>query len=770
MEWGFIFAEKRGISRVFIAVFLLLGWLSPRFHPASASVTDSYVENFDGRSDGAGIEGYDYWEVMQGNSGNALVKSGNTVSGSGKALVLNNAVVPAVVRRPRIYPGLTPTWVSFRVMVPTAAQTPAFPSGGIAAVCLNYNGRVLASDAQSWLDTGQTYKTGIWYDVVMKLDFENHTYDLYFNDALIPNPLFIPVKSGLGFIDASINSLNALSFYGVYSSSREGSVYIDNVSVIFIDRLQIITAPNKMRAGDVSGPITVHLQDVLSEPQAAPADISLELRTSSSAGRFSASPVLWQDIESVIIPKDAQSAVFYYKDGIPGKPLITVSEYPDRGYTDASQSQEITSTVSYFDVAVMPSQTAGASFGITITAKDAQGNTDEDFSGSVNLTADYISPASGSCALVPESVSGFKYGVLETVVSYADCGIITITASDAENPLKSGASTQVMFLPASFSLSAENSKQVVSRPFTMNVTALNAAGAAAANYNGNVKLVPVAVSPSAVPGAAFTPSVIAGTGFEKGTAAVPVSYNRYGRIKIKAEDASDNTKYGTSADFNFLPGKISLSVVPPSSSRVFFYLGEPAGLSAAVEDYSGNQVVNYSGMVELLSDSNLVLPLNYTFTESDAGKHVFSASSLAAGTYTVTMKCDEAGLTVESGDIEVKNAVIEVIDTTSSVGSGRVIIQIVDESGNVITGENGLAINVTAAEENDNKSVSLPSGALTFTGGRVVLTVSDDEAETVTIIPSSAYKIGIKKGSITFNRTGKNGISTKMWRELKKKR
>lgn len=144
------------------------------------------------------------------------------------------------------------------------------------------------------------------------------------------------------------------------------------------------------------------------------------------------------------------------------------------------------------------------------------------------------------------------------------------------------------------------------------------------------------------------------------------------------------------------------------------------------------------------------------------------AAPTQVGVYTVIVQA-EGGFKAETPKITVKNATIEVIDTTSPLGTGEVIIQIVDDEGNVITSESNLAISVKAVEDMDNQTVSLPSGPVTFTEGRAVVTVSDTEAEIVTIIPSSLYKINVKKGTITFGQAGKMGINPLMWRELKGK-
>jgi hypothetical protein len=379
----------------------------------------------------------------------------------------------------------------------------------------------------------------------------------------------------------------------------------------------------------------------------------------------------------------------------------------------------------------------------------------------------YLSPIAGSFDLTPEEVSGFVKGVLEIDAVYPDCGIISITATDTQDSEKTGTGSQVLFLPASFTLNADT-PQVVSRPFNLTITAKNVQNATTPNYNGAVNLSTVAVSIHDISKAVLSPSTVAGTGFEKGIANASTAYNLYGTIKVKAADSTDNTRTGLSNDINFLPKKISAIVVKPPGERDFFYIGEPVGITVKIEDEGGSPIPNYTDTVALASSPGLAVQSQYAFTKDDAGQRTIVAAPTQVGVYTVIVQA-EGGFKAETSKITVKNATIEVIDTTSPLGTGEVIIQIVDDEGNVITSESNLAISVKAVEDMDNQTVSLPSGTVTFTEGRAVITVSDTEAEIVTLIPSSLYKINVKKGTITFGQAGKMGINPLMWRELKGK-
>lgn len=756
------------LKNLYLSILLILYLIVINIGLSEAVVLDSYLDDFDDYQDDGTIAGVKSWKVTQGEAADAVTQSSVTFSGSGKSLKLAGNLTPVNAIRDASYGSLTPTWIGFSVKPAYSGQNPSVPVSGIAAICFSYYGRILASDAALWVDTGKSYTMDEWYDVVLKLNFKTHRYDLYVNSKLNPDVQFLPLKTDLKFINTSIDSLKRLKLYGSYFSKLSDDVYVDDVSVTYIDKLEIVSLPQELMLDQPSGPIIVQLQNSLSEPQTAMSDFVLELKSSSSKGRFSLNRDLWKDTAQLVIPKDSQQAVFYYKDTLAGKPLITISEYPDTGITDALQQQEIVAEVSYFDVAVISPRIAGEDFLIEIKTKDEQGQVNESYSGSVRIAVNYISPSAGNYKILPDEVSGFAKGVLKVNANYPDCGIITIIVSDAVNSSKSGTSPQILFLPAGFKVTAiEN--QIISKPFNLAISAENRLGMVAPNYNSVVNVYPLAVSPVEIPGAVLSPSVVGGVEFKNGIASAEMIYNLYGRIKIRVEDSNNPAKQGLSDEIKFLPKGISLSVEQPVSGRDFFYVGEPIGIILKVEDEAGNPVSNYSGTIELDSPAGLEISSVYIFTAGDAGQHKFLADSSKPGDYIVSADA-EGQLKAESPRIKIKDASIQVVDATAPIGSGEVVIQLVDETGRVISSENKLEINVAAVEDIANNSVSLPSEPVTFIEGKAVIPVFNSEAETVTIIPASSYKLNVKKGTIVFGKAGASGIGTLMWRELKGKR
>ncbi len=735
--------------------------------PASAVLTDSYLEDFEGRENGVSLNGIDSWSLTQGVAANAVVQSGLTFSGSGKSLKLIGALSTVHIGRPSSYGGRSPGWIRFRVRPANSEDTPAVPTTGVGAVCLDPKGNLLVADGASWVDSGLDYTVGRWYDVVMKVNFSSHTYDVYFNDALLPDPFFKPIKTKLKFIDPKVNSLSSINFAGSYSKSSATDVYVDDVSISHMEHLLITTVPQKLFLKEPSSVMVVQLQDSNNNAQSAVADITLQLKTTSGKGTFSLDKFLWQNITELVIPKRIQSAIFYYKDGQPGEPIISISEYPSWGLLEAFQQQEVLNQIISFKVEATSPQLAGGTFVVKITAVKEDGSLNEYYDGSLALSAEYVLPLGGTLKLSPDTASGFVKGYKEVNLVYPDAGIIKVKVEDADDSKQVGASPQILFLPAAFMVSGE-SPQTVSQFFPLSLKAVNIHGQLTPNYQGNMNLTAVPVVPAELPGFFLAPLTVTGTSFTAGTATIDAAYKSFGTIKIKAADSTDSSKQGVSADIKFVPKGLKATWGAPPVGRNYYYLGETLSFEVQLIDEDGGPVDSYTGAMDLSCDQSLNLPLDYAFVGTEGGKKLFTVTPSRAGVFAVSVKTQD-GFAVTSPDITIKGAFIQVIDTTAVVGTGQVEIRLVDEDGNIIV-DNGLSLNILLEEDNDNQSAYLASGQVTLQDGRAFVSITDSEAEDVTVSATSNLKIKSKKGKIKFGRIGKSGINPLLWREIKEKK
>ncbi|MFH1504684.1 MAG: hypothetical protein ABIH08_04795 [Candidatus Omnitrophota bacterium] len=747
----------------FVLLFLLVGSFFVY------GVTDTYIEDFDGRQDDATVEGVDSWSVDQGEDSDAVVQDSTTYSGDGKALELIGAETTANVSRSDSYGSVSPCWVEFIVKPAVGAQARSFPSGKIAAIYFSHTGQIYASDGTAWTDTGEEFSADDWYRVLLKLNFTTHLYDIYIEPAAVPEVEFIADKEGLNFIDDSISSLNQIGFEGVYSLTRADDSFVDDLIVYFVDRLKITTAAQSLAQDKASSPITVQLQSSYSEPQTAWKNITLELQSSSGKGEFSLSSSDWNSVSQATISENAQSATFYYKDSTVGKPIITVNEYPDKGWEDTSQQIEIASKAAYFDISAVTPQTAGEYFSTVITAKNNEGDVDETYNGEVEIFANYVSPYSGVMRITPNSAFGFKKGVLRLELMYPDCGIIEIAARDTQESSKVGYSGEILFIPASFTVFAQ-SPQVVSRLFNLSVSALNTLGAIAPNYQSPTALSTVFISPdSGLNAEGITPVGIDSGEFQNGIAEADIKYDGWGTIQIEAYNEAYPDRKGTSEIISFIPNGVLVEVEPPSSEREFFYTGETIEIFISLIDTEGNPISNYQGKIDISFTAGLGLPNEYQFTAADQGKKELLTTVSSAGIYTAKARDEQSSLEAESPEIEVQQAILQVISTFSPIGTTEVVIQLIDIEGNIITSEDELTLQVDLEEEFDDSSASSTAvnRPVTFKKGIAKILVSNTQAEIITVSPKGQYDFKIKKGTITFGRIAKSGIGTLMWREVK---
>jgi len=755
--------KKRRIIWLSVVLFALVTY------PFSvhSDIVDSYFENFDGLADNAIISGVDSWVVDQGDTNDAKAQDSTTYNNSGNSLELSGEEITVNVSRSATYGSKSPCWIEFYANAGVGNEVRSVPTGKIAAVTFDYTGNIYASDGSTWEDTGETFTTGEWYRVLLKVDFDDHQYDIFVNAVNDPDAELIANKTGLAFIDTSIDSLSQIGLEGVYSITRDDDTYIDNLCIYFIDRLTIITDLQSIEEDVSSEAITVQLQNAYSEPQSAWTNVALDLKSTSATGEFSLDNTNWSAISQIIMLKDVQEVTFYYKDSTEGTPIITVGEYVDRNWTEATQLVKVSAEVAAFVVTVMTPQVAGRPFPITITAEDDDGDIDESYSGEVSIFASYITPAGGTLDISPVSVAEFSEGIAQLEIEYPDCGVVEIVVQDSSDWAKTGTSGEILFIPASFTVVAD-SLQTVNKTFELQVSALNQNGEVTPNYDGPVSLTIDAVSPDDASGGSISISSLTNGDFTAGEAVKGVSYDRWGTIEIVAADTTYPDKSGTSERLSFMPDNISVEVEAPTTDREFYYVGESIGILVSATDDNGEAIPNYQGLVNVSTTLGLSLADTYQFQASDEGKHAFITSVSSSGYYQAAFEDAIADITGTSSQIEVKNATIVVISTVSTIGTAEVTVQLVDDDGNIIDTESELLVQIELEEEYDDDSSSTSTAPVTFNNGIAKILVSNNQAETVTISPSSDFNFKVKKGTITFGRIAKTGIGTLMWREIKK--
>ncbi|MFH1655093.1 MAG: hypothetical protein ABH954_00580, partial [Candidatus Omnitrophota bacterium] len=607
-------------------------------------------------------------------------------------------------------------------------------------------------------------------------------YKLYENDTLRHN-----------------RAVTWTSGYPEVGAYRSGEVtYFDNVRVrkyastepttslgaeqTTIAELVFTTATQTIIESLSSTIMTVESRDSDGDARAVLVDNEVKLSSTSSGGRFSteAAPTSWStdNTLTVTISADASSVSFYYKDSIVGTPTITASEYPSMGWTNATQQQTINSAVNSFLVSATTPQVAGSEFTLTITALDEAGETAIEFSGTVNLTVNYISPTSGSGTLSTTSTANFTNGVATiTNQTFSDCGTITITATKSDDEDKTGTSINIVFVPYDFTVvassldSATASRHTTSKAFTLTVTARNASGVTCPNYKGTADLSVTATALSTTTGSLGTSSLTSSYWSSGIVTLSDQTYDKWGTITVTATDATLTTQAGTSGNVVFIPKDFSITLSDLPASRTFYYIDEDFSATVTARDYNDNTITNYMGTVNF-TGTGLDLPGDYIFTAGDLGSHAFSDVSGPSSITNTNISVNDASyetITGISDSINVDYGKIKVINKSATVGTTTVQLQIQDSSGSIITTDDSTTFTVSLTERraNNTTSCSATSEAVTVTSGIANITLSDTEPEIVTVTPSSTPYLVPNAGEINFGGIGEEGIRILYWEDKK---
>jgi hypothetical protein len=390
---------------------------------------------------------------------------------------------------------------------------------------------------------------------------------------------------------------------------------------------------------------------------------------------------------------------------------------------------------SSFAVSGFPSSTmAGVSGSFTVTALNADGTTDTGFIGTVHFTS-----SDGQGALPADyTFQASDAGVHTFSAIVKTAGTQSLTAADGSI---TGSETGITVTPA-----AANHLEVTApagstagNTLSVTVTALDPYNNVATGYAGTVSFTS-SDARAGLPGA-YT--------FGTGDAGVHTFANS---VILKTAGSQTITATATAS----LTGSAAVTVSPAAASKMIV-AGFPSPTTAAVagsftvtlEDPYGNIASGYRGTVHLTSsDGKALLPANYTFTATDAGVHIFSATLKTAGTQSITATDTTTGSLIGTDTgIMVKPAAASkfILTGPATVSAGvafSLTVTALDAYGNVVTGYTGTihfsSTDTTASLPKNSTFTTTDQGVHTFTGlvlrkkGYQKITITDTHNSSLT--------------------------------------
>jgi hypothetical protein len=221
-------------------------------------------------------------------------------------------------------------------------------------------------------------------------------------------------------------------------------------------------------------------------------------------------------------------------------------------------------------------------------------------------------------------------------------------------------------------------------------------------------------------------------------------FNRDGWPDLAAVNPSANT---VSVFLNGADWSTSLPPLPASSIAVSGFpstitAGASGSFTVTAKYADGTTDTHYTSTVHFTSsDSQAILPADYTFTAADAGVHTFSATLKTSGTQSITATDKtSASLTAADTGITVNPAAAGkfIITAPASITSGlafSLTVKVEDAYGNVVTGYTGTvhfsSTDGSATLPADYKFTAADAGVHTFTGlvlhstGNQTITIAD---------------------------------------------
>jgi hypothetical protein len=386
-------------------------------------------------------------------------------------------------------------------------------------------------------------------------------------------------------------------------------------------------------------------------------------------------------------PGDQGVHVFSVTLKTSGNQTITATDIGNATITGNDVVQVTPATAVSLQVAGHPSvSTAGAQHSVTITARDAYGNTATGYTGTIHFSSsDGQATLPGDYTFIPADA-----GVKSFPVTLKTSGTQSVTATDTATGTITGTQSGITVNPAAASL-----LQVTGHPSTstagdqhlVTVTARDAYGNTATGYTGTIHFTS-SDSQAALPADyTFVPA-------DAGSKSFAITLKTAGTQSITATDTLTGTVTGSQSGINVQAAAASLLEVNgyPGSTTA----GDEHSFTVTARDQFGNIATGYAGTVTFTSDDpQAVLPANTTLTN---GIGIFDATLKTVGTRSITATDTVTGtITGTQSGITVNHAAASVFELTTNTTNIRagypfsVTLTVFDAYQNIATGYTGTA-------------------------------------------------------------------------------
>jgi uncharacterized delta-60 repeat protein len=387
--------------------------------------------------------------------------------------------------------------------------------------------------------------------------------------------------------------------------------------------------------------------------------------------------VTWGDGVVQTVSGNPSSLTHVYPYGA-NNDTISATATDEDGTHAAANTVAVSVVPVHLGITAPAGATAGAAFGVTVAALDANGNPDTTYSGTVQFTS-----SDGLAALPADYtfVAGDAGSHAFSGVIFDTAGAQTLTATDTtRGTITGGATTTVSAAAAArFAVSAPTSA-MAGVAFSETVIALDAFGNVATGYTGTVHF----TSSDAQAGLPADAPLTNGTGLFN------ITLKTAGVQSVTAADTANSAVTGALTGISVAPAAAArLSVSGPTTDTA----GGTLTFAVTALDAFNNTATGYAGTVHFTSsDGQATLPADYTFGTSDQGTQSFSVVLRTAGVQSVTATdAASASITGTQGGINVSPATAATLSVsgfpspTTAGAAGTFTVTLRDAYGNVAT-------------------------------------------------------------------------------------
>jgi len=458
--------------------------------------------------------------------------------------------------------------------------------------------------------------------------------------SLNANPFIVNSASPLAIgtyniVTQTTGSITSTGTYPGVSGTAIGTGKIGSISVSGSNVVLTIGTPTltvsgltSPRTAGASGGVTVALRDAsgnlataytgtlhfTSSDAAAvlPANYTF---TSADAGTHTFSGVMLKTVgtHSVTAADTVTATITGAQSGISVTPAaaatLTISEFPG-------------------------TQTTGVAGDVTVSAKDAYGNTATAYTGTIHFTSSdgaAVLPSNYTFTAGDNGTHIFPGGVTLNTLGSAQSITVTDTVTGSITGTQSGITVAASTVASRLAVTGFPASQGAGAAGSVTVTAQNSVGTTITSYTGTAHF-------TSSDGAATLPSNYTFVAGDNGTHTFSngVTLRSMGLRSITATDTLTAIT-GTQSGITVGPGVAATLTVSGFASPQF--VGTAGSVTVTAKDAYGNTATGYLGTVHFTSsDATATLPANYTFVSGDNGVHLFASGVTfhAAGTQAIT--------------------------------------------------------------------------------------------------------------------------------------